>query len=137
MAKKCPNCKQEIDSSDVFCSNCGAKVDAGKEEKKTIEKSSTTSSSSSTKKVGTNGLALSGFIVSLVSSLLCCGMFNVISLVLSIVGLVQAKDYNGNGKGFAIAGIAISAVPILLWILIYLLGMVTRTGYVPNSYFDI
>lgn len=68
----------------------------------------------------TNGLAIAGFVVSLVSSLLCCGVFNIVSLVLSIVGLVQAKNYDGNGKGLAIAGIAVSAVFLVIG-LVYLL----------------
>ena len=137
MAKKCPNCKQDLENDDVFCPKCGTKVDSKENVvEKNIEKKSD-STTSSTPKSSTNALALVGFIVSLVSTILCCGMFNVVSLILSIVGIVQAKDYNGNGKAFAIAGIVISAIPIAIWILFYLLAVVTRTGYVPTSMFEI
>lgn len=144
MAKKCPNCKQEVAEDDVFCIKCGKKIESKKQEEKVVEKTvekkntSTTSSTSTTSKTGTNSLALVGFIVSLVSTLLCCGLFNVISLVLSIVGMVQANDYNGNGKGFALAGIIISAIPIAIWILFYLFAAIVNTSsYVPTSIFGI
>ena len=142
--KKCGNCKKELENDDLFCPYCGKKVEAEaktkekvvEEKKEVIEKPKETSSTGT--KSSTNGLALSGFIVSLVSTLLCCGSFNVVSLILSIVGLVQSKDYKGDGgKGFAIAGIVISAIPIVIWILFYLFAMVTRTGYVTTDFFEI
>ena len=72
-----------------------------------------------------NGLAVAGFVISLISTFLCCGSLNVISLILSIVGAVKAKDCNGNGKGLAIAGIIISAIGLVLLILFTILGYAT------------
>lgn len=78
-----------------------------------------------------NGLAIAGF----VTSLLCC---SVVGLGLSIAGLLQInKDPQYQlGKGFAIAGIVISALGLVLtviyWgILIAFLGMDSAgsTGY--------
>jgi hypothetical protein len=62
----------------------------------------------------TNPLAIAGFATSFLS---CCLWFVPIGLVLSIIALVQiSKDPNQGGKGLAIAGIAISALCILLGI---------------------
>ena len=70
----------------------------------------------------TNGFAVAGFVISIVSLILCCGTISILSLVFSIIGAVQSKDLNGNGKGMAIAGIVISAVGIFLIAIVYALG---------------
>ena len=63
----------------------------------------------------TNVLCIIGFIVSL-ASIFCCGMTAIISLILSILGLVFACSKKQKGKGLAIAGIAISAVLLAIFI---------------------
>ncbi len=71
----------------------------------------------------TNGFAVAGFVVSLVSTILCCGIFNWLSLVFSIIGLVNSKNMNNEGKGLAIAGIVISSVFLVLTIVLYAFGI--------------
>lgn len=71
----------------------------------------------------TNGFAVAGFVISLVSTILCCGSFNWLSLVFSIIGLVNSKKMNGEGKGLSIAGIVISSVFLILTILLFALGV--------------
>ena len=110
MSKFCTSCGKEVPNGAAVCPNCGTAVDNG-----------AVNNVAPAKK--TNGLAIAGFVVSLVS-LLCCGACSVVGLVLSIVGLVQAKKYDGNGKGMAIAGIIIGAIAIVLWIVFFALGMV-------------
>jgi hypothetical protein len=62
----------------------------------------------------TNGLALAGFITSLV----CCGP---VGLVLSIIGLSQInKNPQEGGKGLAIAGIIIGGIGIVVGIIYYI-----------------
>ncbi len=56
-----------------------------------------------------SGLAMAGFVVSLVS-IFCCGFTAVIGLILSIAGLVSASKKNKKGMGFAIAGLIISGL---------------------------
>ena len=50
----------------------------------------------------TNGLAITGFVLAF--------LLQLIGLILSIIGLVKAKNYGGNGQGLAIAGIVISVI---------------------------
>ena len=61
----------------------------------------------------TNGMAIAGFIVSLLVS-------GLIGLILSIIGLNKAKECN-SGKGLAIAGIIIGIVKMILTILVVVL----------------
>ncbi len=70
----------------------------------------------------TNGFAVAGFVISLVS-LLCCGGFSWLGLIFSIVGLVNSKNMNNEGKGLAIAGIVISSIFLILAIVLYAFGI--------------
>lgn len=57
----------------------------------------------------TSGLAVAGFVVSLIS-IFCCGFTAIIGLILSIAGLISASKKNKKGMGFAIAGLVISGL---------------------------
>lgn len=121
MAKFCKNCGNELVDNAKVCDKCGTEV-------------SSTVTTATVNSNGSNGLAIAGFVVSLVSSLLCCGSFSFISLILSIVGLVNAKKYNGNGKGMAIAGIIISSIGMILLIALYALGIFASIVDSTSSY---
>jgi hypothetical protein len=73
----------------------------------------------------TNGLAIAGF----VTSLLCMGL---VGLILSIVGLSQIKkDPSQGGKGLAIAGIVLGALGIVAGIFwyIFFVALALESGY--------
>lgn len=59
----------------------------------------------------TNTMALVGFVMSF--------FHPIMGLIFSIIGMCQIKNTNEPGKGFALAGIIISAVMLLLVILLY------------------
>lgn len=120
MAKFCRNCGNELVENSNVCDKCGTAVN------------NTTVTTTNTS--NTNGLAIAGFVISLVSSLLCCGSFSFISLIFSIVGLVNAKKCDGNGKGMAIAGIIISAIGMILLIALYALGIFASIVDSTSSY---
>ena len=90
----------------------------------------------------TNTCALVGFILSLVSSLMCCGVISPISLIVSIIGLVQVNKSGEEGKGLSIAGIIISAIFILLLIIMVLFLIISPAiliaafeEYQPNEFY--
>jgi len=97
---KCSNCGMEFNSN--YCPNCGKA--AGVEPSQTAEQSTATKAAN-VKNNEWNGLAIAGFVLSLLG-------FNIVALVLSIVGLCQIKKNGGQGQGFAIAGIVVAAVTI-------------------------
>lgn len=96
----CKNCGREIDDKAVFCIHCGVAIDK-------------------VKKI--NGLGLAGFVVSLVS--LYFGVYfciaSIVGLVLSVVGMVNAKKCRLNG--FAIAGLVIGIISVLIWAIVWII----------------
>ncbi len=67
-----------------------------------------------------NNMALAGFICSLVG-FITCGIVSIVGFVLSIIGLNKSKQLNGEGKGFAVAGIVIGAIEIVVTIIVIIL----------------
>lgn len=154
--KKCSYCGSENEDSGKFCKNCGAQLPQIAELKQAVEEPATVVEPvmaipvaeaaakpmeepvivESTLEKKNNGLCIAGLIVSLVS-LLCCGLTSVVGLILSICGLVSAKNNNQKGKGMAIAGIIISAVATLAGLIFFLAGgsnwIQSVTNYNPGN----
>ena len=76
-----------------------------------------------------NSYAIAGFVLSFI--------FPLVGLIVSILGYRKAKEMNGCGKGFAVAGIVISAVSlgsvllIVPFVIIYfaIIVEVSTSGY--------
>lgn len=75
-----------------------------------------------------NTLALLGFIFSLT------GCLTFVGLILSIIGLATAKKYKNDRKGFAIAGIVISSVLLIVSFGIYSSGIFNTPEDPSSSY---
>lgn len=76
-----------------------------------------------------NSLAIIGFVLSF--------LVPIAGLILSILGLKKSKELNGNGRGFAIAGIIISSIymligifVVIIWIIFFIILIMSETGYV-------
>ena len=108
MTKKCSSCGGTISNDAKFCKNCGEKIN-NEETVQTIEPATV-------EKVPVNGLSIAGFVLALIS-LICCGLTSPIGLILSIIGLVKGEEEDRTGKGLAIAGIIISAIMIIFFII--------------------
>lgn len=98
----CKNCGKEINDNAVVCPNCGVATE------------NMAKNNSAPAPAQKNSMAIAGFVLALLG-------FNVISLILSIVGLSYSKrpEYAGDGKGFAIAGIVLSCIYIAFFIILY------------------
>ncbi|MGN1060554.1 MAG: zinc-ribbon domain-containing protein [Candidatus Coproplasma sp.] len=100
----CKNCGKEIDDNADVCIYCGKKVD------KTV---------GGERKV--NGFGIAGFVIALLS--LWLGTFYciapIVGLVLSIVGMSMSKKCN-SCNGLAIAGLVISIISLVVWVIIWL-----------------
>lgn len=146
MAKYCINCGKELEEGAKVCSECKQpveeevvekKVEAKEAKEEKVEKVEIVNNVTSTPapKKG-NGMAVAGFVISLVSFILCCGSFSWLSLIFSIIGIVSAKNVDGKGKGMAIAGLIISIIGMLLligfFILLPILGAAAEES--NNSY---
>ena len=81
----------------------------------------------------TNGMAITGFVMAICSAVLCCcGILAIPSLFFSIVGFKQTADGNQKGKGLALAGIIISAVVLVIWLISIILQ---ATGVIDTNYY--
>lgn len=91
----CKNCGSQINDEAVVCPHCGVATE------KMPAAAATAAPANKT-----NVLAIVGFVLSFFST--------IIGLVCSIIGYKQANtpEYNGNGKGLALAGIIISSIEI-------------------------
>lgn len=86
-----------------------------------------------------NGLAVAGFVVSLVS-LFFCGISSIVGLILSIVGMVQIKNsiktgVPQRGNGFAIAGLVLGIIGVV-FILIYIILVGAAAATLPWVSYD-
>ena len=91
----CNNCGNEIRENAVVCIHCGCAVDNQPKQVQTQTPQKT------------NVIAIIGFVLSFFIALA--------GLICSIIGYKQAdRNYNGNGKGFALAGTIISAVSLAI-----------------------
>lgn len=151
----CPKCNQTVEEGAKFCTNCGAALeDAVKQETEqvtepetahAVEENPVPETAAQTPegtpvmtpaneryeepKKKTNGLAIAGLVCSIVTP------FNILSLVLSIVGLVLGiKKWNSSGKGLAIAGIIVSVISLILdsvaltFIIAVIMSLITDAG---------
>ena len=151
----CPKCNQTVEEGAKFCTNCGAALeDAVKQETEqvtepetahAVEENPVPETAAQTPegtpvmtpanelyeepKKKTNGLAIAGLVCSIVTP------FNILSLVLSIVGLVLGiKKWNSSGKGLAIAGIIVSGISLILdsvaltFVIAVIMSLITDAG---------
>lgn len=99
----CKNCGSQISDNAVMCPNCGVPTD-------------NMYTTGYVQKSETNVLALVGFILSF--------FVTIAGLVCSIIGYKRAGEFNGNGKGLALAGIIISSIELGVGVLLLLLSVV-------------
>ncbi|MBQ2714378.1 MAG: DUF4190 domain-containing protein [Clostridia bacterium] len=104
----CKNCGNKLNDGDKFCVYCGSKTEV-------IENTQTAQSNTNTQIVNFNGLAIAGFILSIISFLL--DAFCIISITgttLSSVALYQIIKKQSAGRGLAIAGLILGVVSFVM-----------------------
>ena len=111
--KYCSKCGAQLADDDDYCYFCGTKFDEVKKEEQKEQPTFRDQSYYEDKYYGQrpNTIALVGFVFSFISP--------IVGLILSIIGLNKARQMNGLGKGYAIAGIIISIVSMILSVLLY------------------
>lgn len=98
----CKNCGNEIHNEAVVCIHCGCAVNGQTAQKQTTK---------------TNVLAIVGFALSF--------FIPLAGLICSIIGYKKAdSDYNGNGKGFAIAGTVIGAIELAISVICAIIALI-------------
>ena len=121
MSKYCKYCGTAVEENYKFCTKCGASLEDN--QASNINSQPVQTNQVPVNQTPSNGMAIAGFVTSLVSGLCFCGIFSWLSLIFSIIGVAKAKDYEGKGKGLAIAGIVISAISLILLIALITLAI--------------
>ena len=116
-----------------YCSKCGAE---NTEDQKVCSACSWVLTSQSTQPAAdakTSGLAITAFVLG-VSSFLCAILTTVPAIIFGIVSLVKINKSNGRlkGKGFAIAGIAVSGVMLVVFVIAMLAAILMPTIGCPK-----
>lgn len=118
----CRKCGSRLDDDAVICPNCGVPTD------KFYTSQPYGSQQPYSPATGTrrsNGLAIAGFIVSLVSIIfgyIFC-ITSIVALGLSIAGMNNRKNCTDN-NGFATAGLVISIITLVFWLAIWIVAIV-------------
>ena len=128
MSKFCANCGAEVSDGFAFCEKCGTPVQAPENQTPSYNAPQYGPAA----KQESNGMAIGGFVCSLVG-FLCCQLVTPVGLILSIIGLSKSKQMNGSGKGLAIAGIIIGAIGVAIFILTIILYAIGAIGSVVES----
>ncbi|MFA7222621.1 MAG: zinc ribbon domain-containing protein [Bacilli bacterium] len=120
----CHNCGKEVPDDAKFCPNCGVDLSSitkkddvypiSDEHPYVNNENNNSSVFNNGKSKGANNFSIIGFIFSFI--------LPVFGLIFSIIGLNNDKKENKNRNGFAIAGIIISSI----WIIIYLMAFILR-----------
>ncbi len=108
----CNNCGNQIDDNAAVCIHCGAPT----------QNFSQPAQQQQQQPAQSNTMALVGFILAFLMPL--------IGLILSIIGLKRAPEYNGNGKGLATAGIIIGAIETLIVAIVIIVEIVAIVSMV-------
>lgn len=109
MAKYCNNCGKAMDSDATFCVECGSHNTGTYEGNKR--------ESFISGEMNNNPMALMGLILSI--------FVPIVGLPISIIGLKKSKELDGQGKGFAVTGIIISASRIAFVLFYFLIIIIT------------
>lgn len=97
MAKFCTNCGAELTDEQDICVKCG----------KMVKKSNSSNENKNT-------MAVTGFVIAIVSLFLNFGgLVGLAATICSGIGLSKTKEFDGNGKGLAIAGLIIGILSII------------------------
>ena len=153
MNKYCPRCGNTVNENDNFCGYCRNSLNINVEQMNNqnminnninnvnqnmnqTQNVSTVNNNQNINTVKTNGLAITGFIMSIASPALCCGLLSLPSLIVSIIGLSKVNKTKENRKGLAIAGIIISAVTLfayILYIILLIANFIDTPSYIPSG----
>lgn len=101
----CKNCGNEIHDDAVVCIHCGVPTQNynNQPQQQNYQQSNT--------------MAIVGFILSFFIALA--------GLICSIIGLQRAdNELNGNGRGFAIAGIVISSISLAVTVIVVIINLI-------------
>ena len=125
MEKFCTNCGTKMNETDRFCPNCGTDSNTGAtpvQNNNVVQQNYSNAQANNnnvvqggTKK--TNGLAVTSFVCSMVGIVVFGLIMGILAICFGAVGLSRTKYFpEESGKGFAITGIIVGIIEVIIMI---------------------
>ena len=106
----CPKCGKDIRDDSVVCPYCGTQVGMPVQQQPTRS----------------NTVAIVGFVFAF--------LIPLVGLICSIIGKNKVEECGGNGRGLATAGIVISVIAIVLYLIIVIASVAMAASVVNSVY---
>ncbi|MDE7082810.1 MAG: DUF4190 domain-containing protein [Clostridia bacterium] len=121
----CKHCGKEVNENAIICPECGVPTD----------NYAAVATPSKTTDNKFNGFALAGMICAIVGIIggnwIWC-IPSIVGLIFSIIGFVKVKEFK-SGYGFALAGIIVGALGLLIWLIIW--GAIAWASWINFIYY--
>ena len=136
--KTCKYCGCQNDDNTKFCTDCGAQFPDQEPVSAPSSSWQQPTSGSAYTPAGIpepqtySALAITGFIISIVS-IFCCGVTALIGLIFSVIGLFVSLKKTKKGTAFAVVGIIISGILTLFMLLSIIVSWAAITTAYENS----
>ena len=122
MSKYCGNCGNELSSDSKFCTYCGAQINEVVETE-VVEENETSEVTVKTDETKTNGFAIAGFVLALVSLFInLWGLIGILAVIFSGIGISCTGPNKEKGRGLAVAGLIIGIISVI-WGFITILAL--------------
>ncbi len=123
MEKFCSQCGSKLNEGAMFCPNCGSAVNqnniqnqANNQQKQNNYNQPNYNNGAQMGMQKTNGLAVAGFVCSLVGLFVFPLILGILSVCFSVAGKRRIEAFNEKGKGLATAGLIIGIIDIIWWV---------------------
>jgi hypothetical protein len=127
----CTNCGTPLANDSSFCAACGTPkgtAPAAPVQPTVVNNAPYTASPALV--AAQNGMAIASLVTSIATVILCGGLLSFVGAILGHVALGQIKRSGQNGRGLAVAGVAIGWAVTGLWlILVVIMAVSSRTSY--------
>lgn len=144
MNKFCTNCGTKLNEGDMFCANCGTAVNQNsaqnqgdvqnqvnaQQTQNNYNQQTYYNNGAQAGQQKTNGLAIAGFVCSLVGLFVFPLILGILGVCFGGVGKKRIEAFNEKGNGFATASIIIGILDIIWWIICLVI-----VGSAVNTFF--
>ena len=135
MEKYCSNCGAKMNEGDRFCQNCGTDSLAGAQNNNVVQQQTVNNSQPNNNNIvqggtkKTNGLAVASFVCAMVGIVVFGIIMGILAICFGAVGLSRTKYFpEESGKGFAITGIVVGIIEVIIMIFYFVTVRTTFTS---------
>ena len=117
----CPSCGRNNEESAKYCAGCGAPLDEYRivfdEVAEETNVNQTVTNTINNEPTKYSGKAIAGFVLGLVGMVVSAVICGTLGIIFSALGMSDVKKNGKKGFGLAVAGLVVSIIDIVLWLL--------------------